>query len=347
MDLILLDSDFNICGIVEKYSELRWNRRYFSAGDFELRLSPEYFENLRAARYIYHSENDETAIIENVRYDLDGDGRHLLYAGGRMLEALFFDRVIDKTVMLEGNIETAVNDLVMKIAMTGDRKIERLLISSTDGFDYTVSEQVTGRNLMEFLYTLLRSYGLSFSLHYDYLYDDISFQIYGGKNRSRSQSVNSVAVFSTDFENIKSDRYIFSISDYKNFAYVAGEGTGADRVVTTVDMIPEGEDRRELFVDARDVRKTLSDGTALTDAEYLLGLKSRGTEKLKSHCIVDYAECNIDSDSNLVYRKDYDIGDICDFDDPELGISSTLRITELHEIRSGGGMTVEAVFAKA
>lgn len=346
MDLILLDKNFNICGIVEKYSELRWNRRYFDVGDFKLWLSPEYFCDIKNAKYIYHSENDETAIVEELRYDLTSDGKHILYVAGRMLEALFYDRVIDQTVMLSGNIETAITSLVMDIAMTGERQIDRLVIASTDGFDINISAQVTGKNLMELLYSLLGTYGLSFSLHYDYLFDDIAFEIFCGKDRRRTQNTNSAAVFSTDFENIKSNRYIFSTSDHKNFAYVAGEGTGSERIITSVNMIPDGGSRRELYVDARDIRKTLSDGTALSDEAYLLNLKSRGTEKLKAHGLVEHAECSIDSNANLVYRTDYDIGDICDFDDSSIGISESLIISELHEIRSEKGMNVDAVFKK-
>lgn len=346
MDLILLDKNFNICGIVEKYSELRWNRRYFDVGDFKLWLSPEYFDDIKNARYIYHSENDETAIIENLRYDLEQNGKHALYADGRMLEALFCDRVIDKTIMLDGNIETAVNGLVTDIAMTGSRKIDRLVIASTDGFDINISMQACGKELMGFLYSLLSKYGLSFSLHYDYLFDDIAFEIFQGKDRRRLQSKNSVAVFSADFENIRSERYIFSSVGYKNFAYIAGKETDTDRITTSVSLLEDGEERKELYVDASDIRKTLSDGTVLTDAEYLDSLQNRGMECLKSHRVIDNAECRIEDRANLIYRKDYDLGDICDFEDDSIGISESLMITELHETRSEKGSNIEAVFKR-
>ena len=65
---------------------------------------------------------------------------------------------------------------------------------------------------------------------------------------------NTSAVFSREFENIIEQIFTQSIIDYATFALVGGEGEGAGRTFVTVGG-GDGEDRHEIFVDARDLQR--------------------------------------------------------------------------------------------
>ena len=78
---------------------------------------------------------------------------------------------------------------------------------------------------------------------------------------------NTWAIFSRNFENIIQDNYSVDSIKYCNFAYIKGEISinsepDADGYVTTskkrvekiINRIKPGEERRELYVDARDLQ---------------------------------------------------------------------------------------------
>ena len=81
------------------------------------------------------------------------------------------------------------------------------------------------------------------------------FETYQGTDRSINQQENSHVVFSRDEDNLYEQEYEDSNKELKTTAIVAGEGEGAARTVITVNNDFKGLERRELFVDARDLQK--------------------------------------------------------------------------------------------
>ncbi len=349
MDLILLDKDFKICGIVEKYTSLRWIRRYFSVGEFELVMSSEYLETAKGAAYIYHTANDETAIIEDVLYISDGGGSLVL--SGRMLEALLYDRVIVGTEVYKGNLESILRSVLMENAMVGARKIDKLTLGPSHSFANQVNCQVTGKTLADTYYTLLYPHGMSYKLRYDYLEDRIFFEVYAGVDRSSVQTKNANVIFSSSYENIRSLAYHRNDAEEKNYVTVAGCGLGADRVIYTIDRTSPGKRRRELYVDARDLQKRVYDSegneSAVSDQEYILMLDERGKEKLKKHSLEETVEVVVEDSARPTYREDFDLGDVCDVIDTSIGFDGRLRLTEVREITAYGTRRTEAVFGEA
>ena len=81
MDKIYLnvyDRDLKPLGVIDSYSSLRWRRKYFESGEFELSLNPTP-NNLKLLNYdniIVRSdltENDEFGIIESWKFNDDGE----------------------------------------------------------------------------------------------------------------------------------------------------------------------------------------------------------------------------------------------------------------------------------
>jgi len=327
MEIILLNNSFDVCGIAEEFSEFEWHLRYSEVGDFSLTLPQSYKSIIDTASFIYSKDDGICGIIEKIRTE---NGAVTL--SGRMLEALFDQRVINGTEILSGNLESEVLRLVNTYAISGDRAIGILRCDSPKGYTETVSVQVTGKRLMSFLYELLSAFDMSYRITYDYIEGSLLFSLCKGKDLSQDQTENNRMIFSSSFGNIADLSYSFNEKNSKNYAFVAGEGVGAERTVVEVDKrISSDQERREIFVNASDIRKTIpndnGEDTVISDEDYCSMLTQRGLEKLAlCPAILSVSAKLVDSS----YREVFSVGDICDFHDPVNEVSQKMRVSHLH-----------------
>ena len=146
------------------------------------------------------------------------------------------------------------------------------------------------------------------------------FRLYTGTDRSYSQEINPYVIFSPVFDNIVTSDYIESKKDYYNVGLVAGSGEGSARRTETVgDQEVSGLDRRELYIDARDIDSKSS--------TYSQDLKQRGEEELSAHKIDQSFEGEIDAIQIYKYRQDFFMGDIVQLES-EYGQNARVRILE-------------------
>ena len=125
-------------------------------------------------------------------------------------------------------------------------------------------------------------------------------------------------------------------------------GEGSDRDVVEVDIRTDpNEERREVWVDARDLQKTYVIGTTThtySDAEYRELLIQRGLDKLAQFGMVETVNSNVDPSANLVYGVDYDLGDLCTYRYNDVNIEMSKRITEVTETIEGSRRTLALTF---
>lgn len=347
MRLMVLDEQFDTLGSIPLFRTLIWVRRYEKHGYFELYVSKEYFELLNTGRYLYRNDADELGVIDEVNYAQDENGGREAYAKGNFAEVLLADRVIASTVTVNGNIEAAMRKLVEQTAIAPadqDRVIRHLRLGNVSGISGNLDLQTTGDNLSEKLYEIGNTQEISHRVRYDYLTNDIAFEVWQGKDRRDSQTENSWAIFSNSFCNIRNVVYNRNSSSYKNFAYIAGAGEGNDRIIVTVDFRQPGEERKELWVDARDLQQDDGNGKSISAASYKAMLEQRGREKLAEYRKVETVDSGIDPNANLVYKKDFDLGDYCTYINTEIGIATDKRITEVMETYESGAVEITVIF---
>lgn len=347
MRLLVLDGDFEILGDVSLFRSLIWTRRYYSLGMYELHVPRTSFPLLMQGRYLYRNDADELGLIEEPHYSIDDNGTREVYCKGYFAEKLLEDRVLDSPFHLSGSLEGSMRSMVERYAISPadpDRKIPHLRLGDMAGLSQTAACQRTGCSLSEALYDTGGSYDISHRIRYDFQSSDLLFEVWQGKDRRDSQDKNPWAVFSDHFCNIRNVTYNKNSADYKNFAYVAGEGEGIERVITTVDMRQEGEERRELYVDARDLARDDGEGNTVPMADYMGQLRQRGREKLSQYRMVETVDGGIDPYADLVYKKDFDLGDICTYVNTEIGVMTEKRITEITETYEGSGMALDVTF---
>lgn len=343
MRLIVLDENFEAVGAIAIFNTLIWDRRYYEPGVFELYAPVDTFPLLNTGKYICRNDRDELAVIRNPCYKQNNAGERSAYAKGYFVESLIGNRVINSTQNLTGTPEDIMRSLVNTFVINpsdGNRKMPIVRLGTRKGFGTSVRVQTTGANLSDKLYEIGQTQEMSHRLVYDYENNILTFEVWQGLDRTDSQEVNSWAIFSNSFYNVKDVIYERNDSEYKNYAYVAGEGEGAARVVVEIDIRSSTtEERRELYVDARDLQSSYYDSNNVehhyTAAQYREMLRQRGLEKLSEYNMIEIVNSNIDPGANLVYETDFDLGDLCTYQNTELGITCTKRITQIQEVYEG------------
>jgi hypothetical protein len=352
MRLIVLDKNFDTLGAISVFNTLIWTSRYYATGVFELHMPADLFDLLSTGKYLYRNDSKRLGVIREVNFSKDNKGARTAYCKGYFAEDLLNARVIDTQQRLTGKpgaIGRALVDRYFISPSDKNRVISNIKLGAADNLGESVTVTVTGDNVGDKLFKIEKTQEMSHRLAYDYLTNDLTFEVWKGKDRTDAQTENSWAIFSDSFYNVKNAQYNRDDSSFKNFAYVAGEGEGSARMIVTVDLrASSSEERRELYVDARDLQSTYTDGAGMehsyTASQYKQMLRQRGLEKLAEYEVLEVANSDVDPNANLVYGVDFDLGDLCTYRYTDINIECTKRITEIQEVFEGSKRTLSVVF---
>lgn len=340
MEILILTKDFKPCHIIDSFENFSWGRKYYDPGSFSLEiLLNDYWEIINNnGVFVYCSEFEDTGKIETVEYNSSEAGTTVIITG-RFLESVLGDRVIPATASYSGYPAQIALDLIIDYCIECDNPLfdGKLSVSSYLEVGEKITYQTTGEDIKTAIYNLLKPYELSVQILYDYEEDTLTARVWQGKDRTENQKENSWATFSKNFENIQDDKYSKDETQFKNYAYVAGEGSSGSRVVVEINKVANNEERKELYVDARDLQQDED----MSDDEYKSILYQRGLEKLKENNKVEIAEFEVDPNSNLTYGKDYDLGDIITYKSDDLGFYIENRIVEINVVIDEGVKTIQ------
>ena len=289
----------------EKYVSCFWSEGYNTVGSFCLELidTAEYRKKIREDFYAGRSDRDTLMVIKTVEFR---DGR--IIASGKQATA-----VLDDVAMI-GTIPTGVNiDSAVKNAYNNSAKFRKLNFAVTN-VGVKSTHQISNASFAEVCSTLCADTDLGFRVKKNGA--ELLAEFY-------QPSENPNLVFSKQHGNLSEPKIKLSTEGSKNYAIVFGQGEGENRTYTAVDMT-NGQDRRELVVDANDLQ--MDEGEVMDD--YLKRLKSRGIEKL--------LECqSVFSCSFIPSGKDfgskYDLGDILTVNLAEYGLKLKARVSKFSQ----------------
>ena len=332
MEIRVYNSELYFQGVMENQTSLIWTRKYFEAGNFEL-YAPITEDNLKLIKrgnIIWMRGSDDAGVIEDIKLE-ESDVKNEITAQGRFLSSYMDRKLIKGTKNFSGTVENAMRQLYF------DDPIPLVDLGELQGFTETVEFQVSYKNLLTYENKLARSAAIGYRFKPNFDKRKIIFEIYKGVDRTTSQGVNNRVIFSEGYNNLNNAIYRENTQLYKNVAYVVGEG---GKIVVVGDVT--GLERREMFVDAKDI-----DSEGLSTAEYEAKLRTRGEEALSNNRIENTFECNTGADANFQYKKNYDLGDIVTVKKNKWGITVHERITEIREIYEFGGRRIEPTFGNA
>lgn len=328
-----------LVSVIESPDRAQWTRRYQKLGTLEMSVR----RTVDGAEFLVDSLGDEISItdspgsttpdltfmIESLEFRQGPNGLGDEIVDVRAVEAgLFHMRIAlppphelplsgtDSHHVINGDAETAMRELVdnnVGPSAPTERQFPNLVIAANQNRGVSRKWQARFETIAEKLNSWCELSDLGFEVQYDAANDQHTFTVLEGSDHSAKVE------FSVRLDNVESQAWVRNASDLLSFAWVAGQGEGTARDMdSTFTGItePTGKDRRELFVDARDL-ETAAD------------LPARGDEKLAERRLEESFEFNLAEAGPFSYKKDFDLGDSITVRNDVWGLEKTKRIDEV------------------
>ncbi|UII56717.1 siphovirus ReqiPepy6 Gp37-like family protein [Cytobacillus spongiae] len=362
MNIFVFNTNFEMLGIIDTFISLIWRREFYKTGTFEFHLNlPEGVENddettfqliqlLQKGHILVKEDSpEEAAYIENLI--LDEQENEILTVSGYFVDNIISIRTVLGDMNKSGSVEEVIKYFIDKNAVTPsdpNRVIPGLVLSPNIGISKLANEVNSYGNLAQLTEELALKYDTGWRVLFDLANKNYIFDVYEGRDLSVGQSENPRAIFSLEFENVHQQKFTDSDSGFRNVAIVAGQGEGADRKLVFINNNFGGFERKELFVDARDLSSSIQseDGTQiiLNDEEYEALLEERGKLKLAETQPIQTFDSGISVTSNLIYKQDFDLGDIVTVKNDRWGVLLNTRITTVEEVYENDTVDIRVNF---
>lgn len=339
MDIYVLNKNLEVVAVIDSYKSLIWTKRYYTYGDFELYIptNKELLNYLKEDYLLIRDNDDSVMIIEKIEITTSLEEGDFFIITGRSLESILTRRIIwTQTNISTSNPVNGILRLINENAINpslANRKISNLSFDSSFSLSATLNVQITGDILMDAITKICKEFGIGFKM----ILKNGIFVC------SCYQGEETKVIFSKEFDNLISSDYMSDFTNYKNCGLVAGEGEGTARKTTPIwntSSEPSGLDRRETYIDARDI--STNDGE-ITESEYISKLSQRGKEKLNDFIAIKSFESEIETRMTYKYKVDYNLGDLVTIEN-EFGIISNPRIIEIIESWDETGYSVIPTF---
>lgn len=259
--------------LVDTYISAEWSEDYAGIGNFILILSetPKNIETLQVGYFVKRQSQDNlniydsAMIITSVIYN---DDRTITVIGCSAIE-LLKRRIIDETLQVS-NAENA-----MRYAVDNFRPFEAVKLGEYKNLNINFDPpfETTYVNIYDHCLKICEETGLGIRMLLDTQQKKLIFDIYNGVERTN-------AIYNDVWGNLLSAKLTQSDVQYKNVAYVAGQGRDLERVIVHVgDLTTRDFDRFELYVDARDLQQNETEDINA----YKNRLIARGLDKLNDN----------------------------------------------------------------
>jgi len=326
MELYCFDKNINLIDVIEKFSSLEWLEEYNGLGAFKLiaDYTERNIEDLKQDNLLWKNDGETAGIIERVRYK-----KNIIECRGRLTNKLLDDRIILNTVYII-NIEAGLRNAITANCIIRNG-IPNLALGQLNNITDIGKKRITYKTVFE----AINGYkNIGFKIKLNTVDKKHEVEFYKGVDRSLD------VLFSEELENIFNNEIISDSLKLKNIAYVYGEGEGENREYTIVDL-SNGNYKRELFVDAKNIRKEL-----LTDEEYIELLQERGREKLFNKLQENIFKCNLKVDGVFKYKEDFFLGDYVTCRSDKYMVKFKVRISAIKEVYGKNGYEIFATLGE-
>ena len=204
----------------------------------------------------------------------------------------------------------------------------RLELGTEYGFDTVFDKQTSGGSVFDYCQTIGQACDLGFRV------------ILSGTGSSKKllfecfrPTFDPNNRYSPKGGNLLNAGWSFADTDYANVALVQGAGEGSQRATCWVgDVDSTGADRREIYIDARDIQPDKEKGETTASQSYLDKLADRGGQKLLAQLRIGNIEFDVDDDALAV-------GDVLRVNLPQLGYTAMVRVADIITESQSSGTT--------
>ncbi|MFD2924162.1 Gp37-like protein [Halobacillus naozhouensis] len=366
----------------DNYQSLQFPRSFYGIGNFELHVNKYVHgaDTFEKGNIIVLDKQDNKAgmiLSKEIALDENGKATENWKITGYTLDGLLSRR---RTVPSEddaggydrksGDSETVMKHYIQKHFINPEdpkRKMPQLEIAPNkhrgDHIDWESRFKIVSE---EFTKIGKRS-GLGWIVKIDTKNKKFVFDVIESKDLTKGNPYgNTPIVFSPDFGTVKGQSFTNSDKEYRNIAYVGGQGEGENRRIVVVgNQEVEGLNRIETFVDARDLGndKGTEEDQKLTEEEIEQQLRERGDQQLSDMQNKLSFEAEIltpitkrvnripngeaIAETPFEYEVDFDLGNRVTILNKSWGVIMSAPITEFLEVHEPGGFRLEGTFGES
>lgn len=336
-DVIFLDENLET-EYRAKTVDYYWRSVWYEPGEFQIQVITDEDLDLNKCKYVVTNTKREIGVIG--RWQTNSGDPGTILVSGFFMEQSLFDHCVYPTYSGKRDVwshasrlcDSYLDDIGVNYTVTG-KPSDGVISPDSLAVDY----QQTGDYVGTGLYALASVYGYGVAVTKNN--DGIDIGIVNYHDRT-GETEDEEIVLSVSFNNIKNYDVVHDLTAYKNVAVVAGAGEGSARISDVVDISVEGEKKRTLWVDARDLSQDAEEDIAT----YRERLRQRGLEKLAEHVVIDNIEVEISDEDAERIGVDFNIGDIVGVAINPLKLYYRMKIIEVEDTYNQGKRTVVLIF---
>lgn len=336
----ILTKELDLVGEVDNCLSFSFSRNVHRPGEFQLvtNYRVQHADKLTINRLLMVGNDPmKTGIIRHKEIQLNENGEEILTVKGFQLGDILKQRITFPPTGSVQDIQSGSAESVMKHFVR--RNCIELLEMAFPFLEIapdlqrgpSVEWQSRYQNLGEEIESISRLTNIGWHIFPDLLSKRWIFDVFIGRNLSAEQAELPPVIFSTAFDNIRTQTLIDSVLGFRNQAVVGGEGEDEAREIVLTESDTSGLEKYVLFVDARDVTATSE-------------LYLRGDQQLKDHPRLVNLQSVILPSGPFQYEKGWDVGDLVTIEQPEWGLQLTTCITEVQEIYERDGLELHVTF---
>lgn len=359
MQIQVFNLDLDFLGICEEINDIEWVREFYRGGNFTMnaKLNQHNLDLLKKDRILVKDGNFDDPMIIEYRELSEGENgdEDFLITGNSLTTRILSSRVTASRQVEKGYIDVVMKNILKKQTEGELRSFKNLVCSPPRNFSDIFEHKSLYKSLDEEFETLSRLADVGHKIYIDIEKKQFVFDVY------YMPDISDQVLFSVDFDNLKNQRFIDSHDNYKNVAIVCGQGNSdkdedddetRDKVIINNEEYT-GFDRREVYIDARDINKDTKKGTDKDGNEIDIPiangpnaiklLTARGQEKLVELLPVESFEGDL-VENNYVYKRDFDLGHRVMVRNKNWGVEFKQRITKITENYNVYGSSIEVSF---
>lgn len=251
----IISPAFDLLGEIRNYESLQFTRRFYSVGEFELRINinKANTDALQNGNLIMLGKDGKKAgIIRHRENEIDenGDSTDTLIIKGPTLKGICSQRIIVPPVDGNGyDSFTGPQETIMKHFVDAhcagptdsSRKIPQLVIAEDQGRGVADQWRFRFDNLSDVEEQVGQYAKLGWDVTLDTGGKQLIFDVIQGRNLTAGQDTLPPVIFSTEFSDIKMPHFIQSWLNAVTVGYAGGQGDETDRLIQTVNYHESGD----------------------------------------------------------------------------------------------------------
>ena len=353
-NVIALDMNYRIVSLL-RCTNIQWNRKYYEPGSFSLEIPLEQYES--SYKYIYTKDRPEMGEITQINYINQG-GYKAINLSGFFLENWLNRRVVYRkgtTNILDGpewmNQEGKAED----VAYAYFNAFKDVSVSKNDGTVNCILGIESGQNLSRGIisnhercgeklgnkiYAILKPSEMSYRVSYDFEENRKVFSVWSGYDRTQDQSENNPVTFSTRYGNIKNPNILIDTTNYCNSCIVDNENNGS---VYERALLKKQEDDDDYIFSF--VKSSVNKGDYASETDFYAALDAEGNTDLNERIKLINVEFDA-MEGSYEYMEDFDIGDKCNIEIPEVDIAADAVLIGCYEVIKKGDHSLTLEFGE-